>query len=288
GALHVGGSQSVLLDVQSGVDPVRRVTAAYVAGNYFRALHVRPAAGRWITRADMGSNAAFTVIGKRLARQLYGHATGAVGQSLTVSSPAGGTRIHVLVVGVASAAFHGVGHTITELWLPYIFAAPLMGEALPPGVKSLFMLENVPSFITAPADLPASALQTLLARLDTAARAQPSAMPGILPKPFAASTRLILASPYADDPPQQARLQSRLRLYLLVAALAVAFTMINAWAVAWLLALQRRPNLATARVLGMTHRLLVLDNAGKAVRGWIAATLGAIVLLVVALTLSRG
>jgi len=288
GTLRVGGGQSDMLDVQIGATTVRRVTAMYVAGDYFRALHVHPLAGRWITRADTSSDAAFAVIGERVARQLFGHAASAVGQALTVSDAGGGAHIQVRVTGVAPRGFHGVGHTAAELWLPYALDAPLMGEALPPGIKVVFALGNVPSFITAPADLPASALHTLLARLDTAAHAQPSVMPGVLAKPFTANTWLVVASPYAHHPLQQARLQSRLRLYLLVAALAAAFTIINAWAVAWLLALRRRPNLATARVLGMTHRLLLLDNARKAVLGWIAATLGTIVLLAVVLALSHG
>jgi len=139
-------------------------------------------------------------------------------------------------------------------------------------------LTRVPVFLVAPTTMPEVRLQTLLTRLGKKVSRRFS-------EP---SLRLVNASPFAVNPLQQTRIRNHLHLYLLVAALAALFALINTWVVGGLVALRHRHNLATARILGMTHRRLLQDNIRKVLGGWLLATAGSVGVLAIILALSRG
>jgi predicted permease len=75
----------------------------YVSGDYFRGLEVPPAAGRPILADDDRAGAPLvTVISMRLSERLYGGATNAVGQPITIDN------LPFTVVGVTPPEFFGV------------------------------------------------------------------------------------------------------------------------------------------------------------------------------------
>jgi hypothetical protein len=231
------------------------------------------------------------VIGAHLARRLFGHAGQAVGRTLSIAAHSVDKPITVHVIGVAPAGFHGVGGQHTEVWIPHTLFAPLMGLILPPGAKVHLALDGVPSFVVVPATLQPSVLHGMLARVMATARKQyahAQAGAASVSAFSGADARLIALAPYSSDPQHYLRLYKRLKLYWLVIALAAVFTVINACAVGWLVALRRRPSLTTARVLGMTRRHLMTDRAGAALRTWAAAVIAALALLIAILVILRG
>ena len=285
--LSVGGGQVQRVNVQAGSGNSFAENGVLIAGDYFAALKVRPVAGSWIPSTTQQSCTACVVIGAHLARRLFGHAEHALGRTLSIAAHSVGKPVTVHVMGVAPAGFHGVGDQHAEVWIPHTLFAPLMGFVMPPGAKMQLALDGVPSFVVAPTDLQSGALQGMLARMTATARKRAQA--GAAPSAFAGTnTRLIAFAPYSSRPQHYLRLYQRLKLYWLVIALAAVFTVINAWAVGWLVALRRRSRLTTARVLGMTRLHLIVDNAGAALRTWAAAVVAALVLLIAILTILRG
>jgi predicted permease len=102
---------------------VERMFGLLVSGNYFRALGVRPALGRFIVPEEVTrpGGAAVAVISHTLWQSRFGGSADVLGQTLRVN----GTRLSV--IGVAPPEFQGtVLGLVFEVWTPATMAPVLM------------------------------------------------------------------------------------------------------------------------------------------------------------------
>ncbi|MEQ9570259.1 MAG: ABC transporter permease, partial [Longimicrobiales bacterium] len=121
--LFAGVAGSTVRSFVLGEGAAAEVAAgAYVTGDWFEVLGVRPAAGRLIQRADDEPDAPpVVVVSHGLWTRLFGRDPGAVGSTLHL-----GGRPH-LVVGVAPAGFTGIDKlgAAPELFVPTATLPPL-------------------------------------------------------------------------------------------------------------------------------------------------------------------
>ena len=109
GGLTLAALQPDDVDVTGGGEP-QQVIAARTSGNFFSVLGVPPLTGRLLTAEDESTEAAVAVVGSSWARQRYGEAAAALGESLTVDDRT------LTVVGVVA---EGTGYPNgAEMWLP--------------------------------------------------------------------------------------------------------------------------------------------------------------------------
>jgi predicted permease len=105
------------VSVQDG-NTMRQLRVAFVAGDYFSALGVRPMLGQGLLQDPAGATLPGLVLSYSLWRTRYGGAVSVLGRTLRVSG------LPYPVVGVAPAGFSGIDLSRIDLW------APLDGEAL--------------------------------------------------------------------------------------------------------------------------------------------------------------
>lgn len=104
-----------------------RADAAFMYGDYFEILGVRPAAGHLLRATDtqFGRDPMQAVISERLAASLFGSAVGAVGERMDLD------HHPVTVVGVAGDGFRGAERDASvDIWLPLGADAPLIGDPI--------------------------------------------------------------------------------------------------------------------------------------------------------------
>ena len=115
----VGTADGSPVNLSVGNEPVERVTASSVSGNFFNVLGVSPAAGRLLTPADDTTPGAHPVLvlSEAFWRNRFGGDSSVVGSVVRMNTHA------FTVVGVAPRGFHGTSfEEIPDLWIPLTMA----------------------------------------------------------------------------------------------------------------------------------------------------------------------
>jgi predicted permease len=119
----------IQVNLSAGGDP-RPVAAEIVSGSYFRVLGIGPALGRVIEETDDAALGAgpVVVLSHSFWQAEFGGAADIVGRKLLIN------QHPMTVVGVATAAFHGVDvGAVPAFWIP----ASMCAEAIPAADKDL-------------------------------------------------------------------------------------------------------------------------------------------------------
>ncbi|WP_168708950.1 ABC transporter permease [Metallibacterium scheffleri] len=226
-----------------------------VTGDYMRALHVSPLAGRLLQASDVADCAPVVVLSASLAQQLFGSPAQAVGRSLRMAADAGVNGPLLRVVGVVPDTFKGLDvQRPARAWAPVPQLPALSGVHFPMCTASkphdgaiAFSIFGLPAVLSAPASVSLAQLDTLLAnawqRLPASARGKDQ-------------LGLVVSAPFSLSP--QARLQAahRTTLYLALAIAALVLATINVFTLRWLALVRRRHVLQLERVLGATRAYL--------------------------------
>ena len=96
---------------------IDRVRSAFVSGNLFRVLGVRPAVGRWIGADDFAERRNVAVISYALWQRRFGGDSAAIGRTLELESDSKESIASPLIVGVMPASFYFPDKQ-TQFWVP--------------------------------------------------------------------------------------------------------------------------------------------------------------------------
>ncbi|HEU4994399.1 MAG TPA: ABC transporter permease [Gemmatimonadaceae bacterium] len=108
----VGGFANVRVAVGRDND-ARESVAAFITGDYFDVLGVRPALGRLLSRDEAGRTDPVVVLSHDLWSVRFQRRPTVLGETLEVGS-------HVFtIVGIAPRGFRGVGLDAADLWIPF-------------------------------------------------------------------------------------------------------------------------------------------------------------------------
>ncbi|EQD79767.1 membrane protein [mine drainage metagenome] len=232
-----------------------RARVDLATGDYMRALHVSPLAGRLLQPSDVANCAPVAVLSAGLARQLFGAPAQAIGRSLRMAADAGVSGPLLRVVGVVPDAFKGLDvQRSVRAWAPLPQLPALSGQHFPMctaakphnGVMA-FGIYGLPAVLSAPVSMSRPQLDAVLHeawnRLPADARGKDE-------------QGLVVSAPFSRSP--QARLQAahRTTLYLALSLAALVLATINVFTLRWLALVRRRHVLQLERVLGATRAFL--------------------------------
>ncbi len=117
-----GMSSGSEVNLSVGDEPVERVIASSISGNFFDVLGVRPAAGRLLGPQDDQWPGAHPVlvVSEAFWKRRFGGDPGLVGRPVRINMRA------FTVVGVAARGFHGANlDSVPDLWVPLTMAAEM-------------------------------------------------------------------------------------------------------------------------------------------------------------------
>ncbi|MHB1896083.1 MAG: ABC transporter permease [Metallibacterium sp.] len=232
-----------------------RARVDLATGDYMRALHVLPLAGRLLQASDVVDCAPVAVLSAGLARQLFGAPAQAIGRSLRMAADAGVSGPLLRVVGVVPDAFTGLDtQRPASAWVPLPQMPAISGQHFPMctaakphnGVMA-FGIYGIPAVLSAPVSMSRPQLDAVLHeawnRLPADARGKDE-------------QGLVVSAPFSQSP--QARLQTahRATLYLTLSLAALLLATINVFTLRWLALVRRRRVLQLERVLGATRAFL--------------------------------
>ncbi|MHB8571284.1 MAG: ABC transporter permease, partial [Metallibacterium sp.] len=232
-----------------------RARVDLATGDYMRALHVLPLAGRLLQASDVVDCAPVAVLSAGLARQLFGAPAQAIGRSLRMAADAGVSGPLLRVVGVVPDAFTGLDtQRPASAWVPLPQMPAISGQHFPMctaakphnGVMA-FGIYGIPAVLSAPVSMSRPQLDAVLHeawnRLPADARGKDQ-------------QGLVASAPFSLSP--QARLQAahRTTLYLALSLAALVLATINVFTLRWLALVRRRHVLQLERVLGATRAFL--------------------------------
>lgn len=257
-----------------GDDDVELTTGMLVSADYFRALRLHPAAGRFFRRDEQAApGARVAVIGHDVWQRRFGGRPDVAGRTVTLDG------LPFTVVGVAPRGFGGTSEDLrAALFLPMALQPQLMGEDLLAnrgwgGVIGLARLRGETTVEQAAGDLRRVAAELAREFPDTNSTRTMSLEPLATSRLSALSRSLWQGA--------SAMLAMTVALVLLVACTNVA-TLLTTRAVA------RREELGLLRTLGATPRRLASELLLEALVLAIAGGLGGLLVAQGALALARG